>query len=278
MTINEAITALGCSKRDAQFILAALLDKPESHILIHKSEVLTDEQRQSVLHAAERLAHGEPVQYVIGMWEFMSLPFYVGEGVLIPRGDTEHVCEKAEAILRKNAMPVLLDLCTGSGAIPIALVHSLPALTAYGVDISEKALEYARKNAKLNGVESRLTLSVADVMDKGFYTSNIFFDVITCNPPYIPTGDIALLDKSVQDFEPISALDGGADGLDFYRFISENALSSLKDGGSLIFEVGIGQATDVAEIMKRHGYVSVAIQKDYSGIERVVTGEKRRLS
>ena len=180
--------------------------------------------------------------------------------------------------MRTIAMPVLLDLCTGSGAIPIARLHSLSTLTAYGVDISEKALEYARKNAKLNGVESRLTLSVADVMDKGFYTSNIFFDVITCNPPYIPTGDIALLDKSVQDFEPISALDGGADGLDFYRFISENALSSLKDGGSLIFEVGIGQATDVAEIMKRHGYVSVAIQKDYSGIERVVTGEKRRLS
>lgn len=214
--------------------------------------------------------NGRPLQYILGEWEFMGLPFFVGEGVLIPRDDTEIL---VESILEKqNGCGTLLDIGTGSGCIPVALGKYGTFDNLLAVDISPAALTYAEKNAQRNGVEIT------------FYESDLFsalpeewksrLDAVISNPPYIRRKEIPTLMQEVREFEPWSALDGGADGLDFYRRIIQESRKWLRSGGWLFFEIGYDQGKDLLRLMKDGGFIQVEIRKDLAGLDRVVFGRK----
>ena len=200
-----------------------------------------------------RRKSGEPLQYILGKWEFMGLPFYTRPCALIPRQDTETLCEEALSIGGKT----LLDLCCGTGCIGVSLAKLGGFEVAFG-DISPDCLALARENAALNGVAGSFVLTDMFGNISGSY------DMICVNPPYIPTSELASLQAEVKR-EPRLALDGGADGLDFYRRISRDYAAHLSPGGTLLMEVGAGQAEDVAEMFPK-----AEIIKDICGIKRVV--------
>lgn len=230
-------------------------------------------------HAAEtfqalldrRLA-GEPVAYLLGEWEFHGLPLDISPDVLIPRDDTEVLAERAIARTRAaGENPRVLDLCAGSGCVGLSIAHDCPQAQVMLADISEPALRVCRQNIRRNGLTGRAVACQADALAK---PSAVMwdFDVIASNPPYIPSGDWEGLDVSVRDFEPRLALDGGADGLTFYRGILEHWTTSLRLGGWLLCEVGQGQAPAVEELFARHGLLDIQTYPDTAGIWRVVEG------
>ena len=214
---------------------------------------------------------GEPVAYLIGEWEFYGLPLDIDRQVLIPRADTETLVDCALPFLRGQAGSRVLDLCAGSGCIGLAVASQVADCRVTLGDISEGALRICRHNIRRNDLSDRVAPLQVNAMaapprQLGSY------DCILCNPPYIPTGDIAGLDVSVRDFEPHDALDGGEDGLDFYRAVSSLWREALHTGGMLFFEVGIGQADDVLRIMRSFGFGDLEITPDPAGIPRVVQG------
>ncbi len=200
---------------------------------------------------------GEPLQYILGEWEFMGLPFFTPPGVLIPRQDTETLAEHALKLIEERGYTAALDLCCGTGCIGISL-RKLSGVSVTLADIDAFCLETAKINAARNGVEA------------AFVQSDLFsavpgpFSLIACNPPYIPTGDLAALQKEVR-FEPRLALDGGLDGLSFYRRIAAEHKRYLTPRGALLLEVGMGQASDVAALFE-----NASVLKDLCGVERVV--------
>ena len=220
---------------------------------------------------ARRLA-GEPVAYLIGEWEFYGLPLDISREVLIPRADTEVLAEQAILAARAAGEGArVLDLCAGSGCVGLAVAANAPLCRTVLADVSEEALKICRQNIRRNDLNARVTCVQADARQAP--SAKLWdFDVIACNPPYIPTGDIDGLDVSVRDYEPRLALDGGDDGLDFYRDIAEKWRTALRLGGVLLFEVGIGQASDVEQILARCGYEDIETFQDTGGIWRVVKG------
>ena len=217
----------------------------------------------------ERL-NERPIAYIIGNREFMGLDFFVKEGVLIPRPDTETLVEEIINICNNKSELNILDIGTGSGAITISLAKYLNDAHVTSADISDIALEIASKNAVSNDVNKKIDFIKSDIF------SNISreekFDIIVSNPPYIKKEDIPGLDRQVKDFEPYNALEGGEDGLDFYRKITEESKYFLKNKGILAYEVGHDQASDVIQIMKENGFESIYTKCDLQGFERVVIG------
>ncbi len=233
-----------------------------------KSDIIIGEKsvdEKLLRPALERLKSGEPVQYITGGCEFMSLRFEVNPATLIPRADTEILVETVIDLCKDRPVNIL-EIGSGSGCIAISLAHYLPASHILSVDISEKALETAQRNAENNGVSHRCKFEKCDIMQS---FPQIAPDIVVSNPPYIPQTDIEELERKVKNFEPLTALDGGKDGLDFYRRISKDV--KLTSQGILAFEVGINQAADVAEIMSTR-FENIKIIKDLSGIDRVVVG------
>ena len=215
------------------------------------------------------LAAGRPLQYVLGHTEFYGLDFQVREGVLIPRPETEELVRWiAESPAPDN--PAVLDVGTGSGCIAVTLARLIPGARVTAVDISEKALSIARENARR--LDAEVDFRQGDALGELFPGQREQFDLIVSNPPYIPRADIETLDTSVKDYEPHLALDGGEDGLDFYRSISEKWKEALAPGGRLYFEVGIGQADNVLRIMRTQGFGDIQVVKDHHDIPRVVFG------
>lgn len=217
----------------------------------------------------DRRAAGEPVQYVLGSADFMGLRFKVDDAVLIPRQDTETLVEAALIDLRQRpGQPALLDLCTGSGCVGLSLASLAPHARVTLADLSPEALEIARANQRALGLK-------VDVRQGDLFAAvaGERFDVITANPPYIPSGELEGLQREVR-FEPRMALDGGADGLDFYRRIVGGAASHLAPGGALFLEVGIGEAPAVLELVKLGlPAAQTGTVKDLNGVERVVFGK-----
>lgn len=224
-----------------------------------------------------RLKH-EPIQYILGYVEFLGLKISVGSGVLIPRPETELLVEEAIKTVGSQKIQKaidyqvkILDLCTGSGCIAIALAKKFPETQVYGIDTSEIALGYAKKNAEINGVKNVTFL-------KGSLFQPIAklgpFDLIASNPPYIASQEIKGLQQEIKDWEPLSALDGGTDGLDFYRAIINDAGRFLSEGGFIALEIGAGQAEKVTGIMRLAGLSEMKISRDYAGIERIVISQK----
>ena len=214
---------------------------------------------------------GEPVAYLIGEWEFYGLPLDISSEVLIPRPDTEVLAEQAIAYIKTLGECRVLDLCAGSGCIGLAVAANAPQARVVLGEWSDGALKICRQNVRRNGLTGRVVPMQADAREKPEKSLGDF-QCIVSNPPYIPHGDISELDASVRDYEPHLALDGGEDGLDFYRAIAEKWKEALNVGGRLYFEVGIGQADSVLRIMRAQGFGDIQVVKDLHEIPRVVFG------
>lgn len=254
---------------DCEVLLAHLLGKERVWLAVHLKEETDKNTEEAYRALIERRKSGEPVAYIIGSREFMGLNFSVGEGVLIPRPDTETLVEAVmEMPLPENVR--IIDLCTGSGAIAISLAHYIKGSEVLAVDFSDICVKTARKNAETNGVAERTQVIKADIMTDFFDGDK--FDVLVSNPPYIKTEVLDSLMTDVRDFEPTSALDGGDDGLIFYRRIAGLLPALLKKGGFLALEVGHDQAEDVAKILAAAGCTEIDFHTDLTGIRRVVVG------
>lgn len=219
----------------------------------------------------QRHLAGEPVAYLIGEWEFYGLPLDISDAVLIPRVDTEVLAQQAMEFVGKTAGARVLDLCAGSGCVGLAIASRCPTAKVTLGELSGEALKICRQNVRRTGLSGRVVPLMVDALAKPEQILGEF-DCIVSNPPYIPTGDIATLDASVRDYEPHMALDGGEDGLDFYRAIAQNWRDALTENGRLYFEVGIAQADEVVRIMRRAGFGEIEVVRDSGGINRVVYG------
>ena len=229
------------------------------------------EREAQVRRLVERRMAGEPVAYLIGEWEFYGLPLDISQDVLIPRADTEVLAEQAIAYIQQLGECRVLDLCAGSGCVGLAIAAQAPQARVVLGEIDDSALKICRQNIRRNSLSARVTPIQMDAREKPARSLGEFQCIIS-NPPYIPTGDIAGLEPSVRDYEPHMALDGGADGMDFYRAITEQWKEALAPGGRLYFEVGIGQSDPVLRLMRSQGFGDLQIIKDHHKIPRVVLG------
>lgn len=252
--------ALGCSVLD---LYTSTAPPPAEPVALYWS------------HVKRRCAR-EPLQRILGTTEFMSLTFEVRDGVFVPRPDTEVLVEKAETFLR--AWPVdeplrLLDLGCGSGVIAVSLAARIANLEAYAVDAASEAVEATRANAARNGVDARVRVWHGDA---GAFLGREEhrFTAIACNPPYIETGALDDLPPEVRDYEPVGALDGGADGLDAYRALVPRLAPGLVPGGLAIFEIGDAQGAAVSGMLRKEGFVDVDVTADYAGRDRVVAARR----
>lgn len=220
----------------------------------------------------QRRIAGEPMAYILGEWEFYGLPVNVNHHVLIPRVDTEVLVDAVRDLFRDNLDGVrVLDMCTGTGCVGLAIAANLPFCRVLLADKSQEALKISRSNTMKNNLTRRVTSIELDALEAPPMLLGLF-DIIVCNPPYIPTGDLKELDRSVREFEPVMALDGGPDGLQFFRSISSEWKSVLKDEGLLAFECGAGQADSVRSILEQNGFTDIKTYKDSLNIDRVIIG------
>ena len=259
------------SRLEARLLLMAALEMDHATLILREKTALGAAVPRLDTLLARRLAH-EPISRILGRREFYGLTFTLNAETLDPRPDTETLVDAVLAHLaaegQSSASLKVLDIGTGTGAILLALLSRLPQARGVGVDISPEAVEAARINAMALDLSARSDFRRGDLLD-GVETS---FDVLVSNPPYIPTGDLAGLDPEVRLFDPARALDGGADGLLFYRRLIEGAANCLRPGGFIAFEVGAGQARDVKSLMEKTGFETIRTAFDLGGIERVVAG------
>ena len=252
-------------KLKARLLLQYILKKPRQYLIVYDNQEVDKKAQWEYFVNIEKLTKGVPLQHITHTQEFMKMDFYVDENVLIPRPDTEILVEEVIKIAQKIDSPKILDLCTGSGAIAISLKKYIPNAQVYAVDISKKALEIAQKNA--NRLEANVKFIESNLFDK---VKKEKFDIIVSNPPYIKKSDINYLSQEVQK-EPQIALDGGYDGLDFYRKISYQAIDYLKFGSYLCFEIGFDQKEEVMEIIdKVEHYKGTYCKKDLCGNDRII--------
>ncbi|HOM03188.1 MAG TPA: peptide chain release factor N(5)-glutamine methyltransferase [Acetivibrio sp.] len=274
---------------EAGVLLCHVLNVDRSFLYSHDDYNMTDEEQEKFVSLLEERIKGKPLQYITGHQEFMSLDFIVTPDVLIPRQDTETLVETVLRHIKdtglKNAR--ILDIGTGSGCIAVSLAYFLKDSGVFALDISEGALQIAGTNAKRCGVEDRVFFlkgdalgGLADIIAQSLVIKEFergdegIFDIIVSNPPYIPKEEIKTLHRQVKDFEPRTALDGGEDGLDFYRAITCEAQKILKPGSLLAFEVGYDQAEKVFGIMEKN-FCGIEVVKDLTGIDRVVMGYRK---
>lgn len=256
------------ARLESEWLLSYSLGTDRVGLYVQYDKPLTEGELAAFRRLVVRRARREPLQYILGTQEFCGLDFQVEPGVLIPRHDTEVLV--AEALRVAPGAKKVLDIGTGSGCICIVLARSLPEAEVIGVDPSGAALELSRQNAERLAPRVRL---VAGSLFEPF--SGERFDLIVSNPPYIPSGDLATLQPEVRDFEPATALDGGADGLDFYRSLAASAPEHLEAGGWLVVEIGIGQSEQVSALFAAAGLAEIFVTKDTGGIDRVVGGRIR---
>lgn len=255
---------------EAELLLMDLLSFDRVKLLTEGEKVLSlQEVKQYEGYLLEREAN-RPLQYILGHCEFMGLPFFVGEGVLVPRSETEGLVEEILAVCENDKIDYIIDIGTGSGCIPICLAY-YGKKEVCGVDISPSALEFARKNAQANKVD--VTWIESDLFSKVSHTQKGRVDAIVSNPPYIARDVIATLMPEVREFEPMNALDGGVDGLDFYRKIIEESCEWLRDGGWLFFEIGYDQGRALLDLMAEAGFCDCTLRQDLAGLDRVVFGK-----
>ena len=251
----------------ARLIMQYILNKPRQYLIIYDDQVLTLRQEVDYFKAIKRLINGEPIQHITHQQEFMKLSFFVNEDVLIPRPDTEILVEEVIKIAKKIKAKNILDMCTGSGAIAVSLAKYLDNVEITAVDISTKTLNVAKTNAKNNEVENKITFIESNLFEN---IVNEKYDIIVSTPPYIKKDVIKTLNKEVQK-EPKIALDGGYDGLDFYRKITHQSEEYLKFNGYLCFEIGYDQKKDVIKIINdERKFSGTYSKKDLCDNDRIV--------
>ena len=266
------------ARLEAELLLAHVLDVKKEDIVIHPNRELTDSQEEKFQQLIERRCRKEPLAYIIGHWEFWSLPFKVNRKVLIPRPETEGVIEHLLGLAGEEATEKalrILDVGTGSGILAIVAALEFPGARVIAVDNSNDALEIARENIHRHQVMEQIETLKMDFMRPWILSENDRYDYILSNPPYISSKDFEQLMPDVRDYEPRVALDGGPDGLACYRHIISKAFPYLKPGGCLIFEVGENQAEAVQRYLQDHGGLDgIAIIQDLSGRDRVVSARR----
>lgn len=252
----------------SRILLSYILKKEKEYLITHDEDELSDEIYKDFIEKIKRLKNGEPIQYITNKQEFMGIELYVNSDVLIPQPDTEILVEEIIFLAQNTPKNLkILDLCTGSGAIVISLGKILRKCELFASDISPKALNIAQQNSIKNNTQIT------------FIESNLFeniseqFDIIVSNPPYIETETINTLSKEVR-YEPLIALDGGKDGLEFYRKIITNAKKYLKENGYLALEIGYNQREKVEKILINNKYKNIYSKKDLSGNDRIVIAQK----
>lgn len=256
---------------EARILVAHAAGKPMDKFMADLTLYPATTMQKTVDELLQRRLNGEPLAYVTGSWEFYGLPLIVDRNVLIPRVDTEVLVETAVSALKNRSRMDgrVLDLCTGSGCIACAIARELPGARIVAADISPAAVSICRQNVLLNNLSPRVTAIDADAKSTPPMLIGSF-DLLVCNPPYIPTIEVLGLDSSVRDYEPQLALDGGADGLDFYRAIIKNWKSVIREGGGIVFEVGETQAEEVQRLLRLASFKNVGTRQDTAGIDRVV--------
>ena len=264
---NDELKNIKEANLKIRILFSKVLNIPKEFLLAHSEDEISDNQKEEILEGIKKLNDNIPIQYIVNEQEFMGLNFFVDENVLIPQPDTEILVEQIINNHRDSKIKIL-DLCTGSGCIAISLKHYMPKAEVWALDISEKALNIAKNNAKQNNTEINFINSdlFQNIQDK--------FDIIVSNPPYIKTDIIKTLDDEVQN-EPIIALDGGNDGLDFYKKILKKAYNYLKDEGKLYLEIGYDQKEDLINLYKNDKrYKNIECIKDLANNDRVIIIEK----
>lgn len=269
---NEAVNILMKNhieeaKTDVFILFDKLLGKDRNFMLTHGDESINDEDISLINDAINKRSKHIPLQHITGEADFMGLVFSVNENVLIPRFDTECLVEEVMRECCDGAK--VLDVCTGSGCILLSLMHYKNDIEGYATDISEKALAVAKMNAEKLG--KNVTFIQSDLFNN---IEEVGFDYILSNPPYIRTKDIEDLMEEVKNHDPMLALDGGVDGLDFYRRLAADAKSHLKISGKIFMEIGCDQGADVKNIFESAGYSDIQVIKDYCGNDRVVVARK----
>ena len=260
----------------ARNLLCHVTGKTQEALLADLDLYASDGVINAMEAAVQRVADGEPLAYVLGQWEFYGMTLYVDEHVLIPRDDTCAVTDLAiKNALFLDASPRILDLCTGSGCIGLAVAHRVKDARVTLADVSKDALAVAKKNIGLQKLSGRVSCVQADALkEPSAFLGK--FDMIVSNPPYITTEEMQALDSSVKDYEPHLALHGGDDGLDFYRSIANQYRTALKPGGLLCFEFGMGQGDAVCRILEMNGYTILDRTRDYNDRERAVIAQYGR--
>ncbi len=268
-TLTAALTAADIPDAafDVQCMMEQVMHKPFRQLML--SDGIAEAEASELHRMVQQRKNGEPLQYILGEWEFYGLRIFVGNGVLIPRPDTETLVDTVLGYAKNRKALRIADLCSGSGCIALALKANLPQACVCAVEKSSEALAYLQKNVRYHG--DVVEIQCADVLHPETAAQLRDLDVIVSNPPYLTEHDMEVLQTEVRH-EPEMALRGGADGLHFYREMTALWKNSLRSGGMLAYEVGMGQARDVAQILQAHGFAEIQIIPDLAGIERVVRG------
>jgi release factor glutamine methyltransferase len=257
----------------AELLLAHVLKLPRMKLYLNFERALTDMETDQLRDLVKRRGNREPLQHIVGSTSFCGFEIAVNRNVLVPRPETELLAEEAWRFLSTiNSQPsTALDFGTGSGCIAIATAAKVPAATVYALDVSDEALGLAKQNAERNNVAGRITF----ISGNGFAALKTMtdlpqFDLIVSNPPYIPSAEIETLDPEVRDFDPRGALDGGADGLNFYRELALEARAFLKSTGKIMLEFGDGQADAIAQLFTEQKWIVEGIREDYTQRQRIL--------
>ena len=258
----------------ARELLAFASGKSVSAVLADSNLYASVQIEEKLNSYVNRMLAHEPLPYILGQWDFYGISLEVTPDVLIPRDDTIAVTDLALEVLRGKTEPRVLDLCCGSGCIGLAIAHQLPDAHVTLADISRPALAVAKRNIKRLKLMNRVTAVGLDARKQGPSFVGAL-DALVCNPPYVTSEEMTRLEPSVKEYEPALALDGGKDGLDFYRAVAANYSHLLVPGGSLCFEFGLGQHMAVSMILQEYGYTDIVLRKDLRGVVRAARGKKK---
>lgn len=256
---------------NAELLLSHILQCKRMDLYLKFDQPLSEKEKIDYREFIRRRGQREPLQYIIGSVEFFGLEFEVNKEVLIPRQETEILVGEVLKNINDKSSTKILDIGTGSGNIAISLVKNLKNCKVHSIDISEAAVNQAKRNAEKHNINGELKIENIEI-EKFVVNNDSKFDMIVSNPPYISAQDYESLEQELIDHEPRNALTDDDDGLSFYRVISEKSKSLLFKGGSLFFEIGYGQSDQIIDVMKNNGFADIKIKKDFQNIDRVISG------